>query len=338
MAEAPNTRVSVLVSTYDRPALLRASLQSILAQTYDDYDVLVWNDGGPAIDGTVPELADPRVRYHHNTENQGVMAAVAGGLRKLTGEYIAHMDDDDEWDPRFLAAHVALLDENPSASVSFCDHWVMSEDGTLEDHATVENSRHWGRLALAPGLHEPAYEVAFRGSIPMASAALVRRSALDLQDMPPQLRFAWDLWVSYMAVRGGAGAVYEPRRLARKRRHARQMMSAVAPTANLADLVLIYERMLQEPTFAVDRERLAAKLSDAAANHAIALLRDGDPAAARVASRRGLRVRRTPRAAAAVAAAAMPAALSGALARGASSALARRRRLTRASLLGRGSY
>jgi hypothetical protein len=172
----------------------------------------------------------------------------------------------------------------------------------------------------------------------MASAAVVRRSALDLGDVPREMRFAWDLWVSYLATRAGAGVVYEPRRLSRKRRHARQMMSAVAPTSNLADLVVVCERLWREPTFAVDRAALRSRLADANANLSVALLRDGEPARARSAARRSLQVRRSPRGFAALGAAWLPPALSGAVARLASALVARWRRLTRASLLGRGSY
>lgn len=333
----PQTRVSVLVSTYSRPEFLRLALQSILAQTFTDFDVLVWNDGGVAMD-ELPELADPRVRYHHHSENLGVMHAVAHGMRATQGEYIAHMDDDDEWEPEFLANQTRLLDEHPSAGIAFCDHWIVAEDGAIDERSTEHNSRHWGRLDLRPGLHEPGYEIAFDGTIPMASAAMLRRSALDLDDAPSELRFAWDLWLSYLATRGGHGVVYEPRRLSRKRRHAAQMGSPVASIANLTDLVIAYERIWSEPRFAVDREQLARRLAAASANWSIALLREGDASRASRAARRSVEVRRTPRGIAAVGLTSLPAPASRSIARASSAALSRWRRWTQAAHVGQGSH
>jgi len=331
-------RVSVLVSTYNRPEYLRLALRSILAQSYDDFDVLVWNDGGSEMEGIVPELDDPRVRYHHHPENLGVMQAVAEGVRATHGEYIAHMDDDDEWDPGFLAAQVRLLDENPTASIAFCDHWIIDEDGTIDARSTEHNSRHWGRLELRAGLHEPAYEITLSGTIPMASAAVIRRSDLDIDDVPAAMYFAWDLWVAYLATHNGRGVVFNPGRLSRKRRHAQQMGSAVASIRNLTDLVLAYERMWGEPSFDVDRDALAGRLSAASANWSIALLREGDYDGAAAAARRSIEVRRSARGYAAVAVSSLPPQLSRLVALASSNALARWRRVSQASHVGHGAH
>jgi glycosyltransferase involved in cell wall biosynthesis len=331
-------RVSVLISTYRRHELLRRALQSVLAQTCVDFDVLVWNDGGLEMEGSVPELEDPRVRYHHHPENLGVLQAVGLGLKAVEGEYVAHLDDDDEWSPEFLANQARLLDENPSAAIAFCDHWVMNEDGSINNESTEANSRHWRRTGLRAGLHEPAYELTFNGTIPLASAAMLRRSALALDDIPPELHHAYDIWISYLATRSGAGVVYEPRRLVRERRHAQQIGSPVASTPMLGDLALFYERVWHEPSFAVDRDVLAERLAETKANWAIALLRDGDYKRAREAARRSTEVKRSLRGGAAVGAAALPPRASRLLARSASDGLGRWRRLTQGGIVGQGSY
>jgi glycosyltransferase involved in cell wall biosynthesis len=332
-------RVSVLVSTYRRHHYLRKALQSILAQSYENFDVLVWNDGGiEDMESQVPELADPRVRYHRHPENLGVLHAVQLGMRATAGEYIAHMDDDDEWDPGFLSNQVRLLDENPTAAIAFCDHWVIDDQGGIDERSTEENSRHWGRLALSGGLIEPAYSVTFNGTIPLASAAVIRRSAVDLDDFPEELHHAYDIWISYLATRGGAGVVYEPRRLVRERRHGAQIGSAVASTPMLGDLTLAYERFWAQPTFAVDRELLSRRLASASANWAVALLRDGEFQRAQTAARRSMEIRYSLRGAAALTVASLPPSLSRTLARTTSAALARWRRVTQAALVGQGSH
>ena len=286
----------------------------------------------------MPELGDARVRYHHHPENLGVLHAVAHGMRECAGEYIAHMDDDDEWDPRFLANQVRLLDEHPAATIAFCDHWVIDEDGRIDQSSTEENSRHWGRTGLRPGLHRPAYDIVFGGTIALASTAVIRRSALDLEDFPEELHHAYDIWVSYLATRRGQGVVYEPRRLVRERRHAGQIGSAVASTRMLGDLRLTYERFWTEPGFAVDRTKLAKALAVVSANWSVALLRDGEHERAVGAARRSLEVKPTTRGAAALLVSSLPPSVSRGVARSVSSALARWRRLTQASLVGQGSH
>ena len=316
--------------------MLGFALRSILAQTYEDFDVLVWNDGGVPMVGVVAELSDPRVRYHHHPDNLGVAHAVAAQMQATNGELIAHMDDDDEWEPTFLERQVKLLDTYPTAALAFCDHSILNEDGEHDERSSVENSRRWGRLDLTPGLHEPAFVLAYRGAIPIASAAVFRRAGVDLADFPEALSYAWDRWLCYLITRTGRGIVYEPRRLARKRRHPAQMGRSVATTNNLTDLVIAYERLWDDRSFRVDRVDLARRLSDANANLAVALMRDGERVRAIAAARRSLNVRRSPRGAVALVAAGLPASIGRALAVGASATLARWRQLTQASVIGQG--
>ncbi len=251
---------------------------------------------------------------------------------------VAHMDDDDEWEPTFLANQVALLDRHPDATIAFSDHWVIDGGGAIDEPSTTENSRHWGRLALAPGLHQPAYAIVFNGTIALASAAVIRRSAIDLDDFPPSLHHAYDIWLSYLATRDGQGVVYEPRRLVRERRHGAQIGSAVASTAMLGDITLAYERFWSEPSFAVDRRLLARRLATAAANWSVALLRDGRSEEARRAARRSLRVRASARGGAALMLSSLPATPAGGIARALSTLTARWRRVTQATLVGQGSH
>jgi glycosyltransferase involved in cell wall biosynthesis len=338
MSNGSPARVSVLVSTFRRHEYLRCALQSILAQNYTDFDVLVWNDGGIAMEELVPELGDPRVRYHYHPENLGVLHAVGHGMRATQGEYIAHMDDDDEWSPEFLETLVGLLDANESAGIAFCDHWVIDEQGAIDGPSTDSNSRHWGRLDLQAGLHEPAYSITFNGTIPLASCALIRRAALDLADFPAELHHAYDIWISYLATRHGNGVVFEPRRLARERRHAGQIGSAVASTRMLGDLTLTYERLWAEPTFDLDRCVLARSLARASANWAVALLRDAEFNRARKAAWRSMKVKPSVRGTAAVAITSLPRFISQLLAHTVSAILLRWRRLSQASLVGQGSH
>lgn len=103
-------RVSVIIPLYNKAPLVLRALRSIAAQTLDDFEVIVVDDGstddGPE---TVELFSDSRVRLVRQ-ENAGPGAARNRGLREARGEMVAFLDADDEWLPNYLAESVRLLE------------------------------------------------------------------------------------------------------------------------------------------------------------------------------------------------------------------------------------
>lgn len=100
--------VSIVIPTFRRPELLKQrALRSALAQQYLNLEVVVVLDGPDPETVAALHEVDPRVRIVELREKQGVSAARNAGVRHSTGEYIALLDDDDEWRPGKLAAQVA---------------------------------------------------------------------------------------------------------------------------------------------------------------------------------------------------------------------------------------
>lgn len=117
-ASLPRARVAVVMRTQDRLPLLGRALDDVLAQTFTDWHLVVVNDGGGAagVDALVSERAEPfggRVTVLHNDTSRGMEAASNQGLRSTDSDLVAVHDDDDTWDPSFLARCVAYLDEHP---------------------------------------------------------------------------------------------------------------------------------------------------------------------------------------------------------------------------------
>lgn len=106
--------ITVVIPLYNKDNTIARALDSVLAQTYQDFEVVVVDDGSTDDGGAIVEqYADPRIRLIRQA-NAGVSAARNHGIAEAKGEYVAFLDADDEWMPEFLAEIVALQQEFPN--------------------------------------------------------------------------------------------------------------------------------------------------------------------------------------------------------------------------------
>lgn len=117
--------VSVIVPLYNKAATVARTLDSILAQTFTDFEVIVVDDGskdsGPQI---VEACDDPRVRLVRQ-ENAGPGAARNNGADLAAGTYVTFLDADDEWCPKFLERAVGVLDGKCAAALYSANFYVQ---------------------------------------------------------------------------------------------------------------------------------------------------------------------------------------------------------------------
>jgi glycosyltransferase involved in cell wall biosynthesis len=102
--------VSIVIATYKRAGLVLRAIQSVLQQTYQNYEIIVVDDCSP--DNTrdaVLMCPDPRVRYLRHETNKGLPAGRNTGIDAARGVYIAFLDDDDEWRPEKLEREYAAI-------------------------------------------------------------------------------------------------------------------------------------------------------------------------------------------------------------------------------------
>jgi glycosyltransferase involved in cell wall biosynthesis len=117
-------RISVIIPTYNRKAFVLEAVDSVLAQTYGDYELIVVDDG--SVDGTAEALRHygGQLRYFYQA-NQGVSMARNRGLALANGEFITFLDSDDLWLPEKLQTQVAFMDEHPEARICYTDEiWI----------------------------------------------------------------------------------------------------------------------------------------------------------------------------------------------------------------------
>jgi|HubBroStandDraft_6_1064221.scaffolds.fasta_scaffold04285_9 glycosyltransferase involved in cell wall biosynthesis len=118
MSDARDPRVSIVIAVYNGAPTIERALASVFAQTYTDYEVIVVNDG--STDDTAAVLARFGDRIRVITQsNRGLSAARNAGVRASTGEYVAFLDDDDEWMPEKLAHCVPVLDADRDCALVY---------------------------------------------------------------------------------------------------------------------------------------------------------------------------------------------------------------------------
>ena len=114
-------RVSVVIPTHRRPILLEAAIRSVLAQSYQDFDIVVVDDAsGDRTEEVVRGIGDPRILYIAHQMNWRVAAARNTGVLNSSAPLIAFLDDDDEWLPTKLQQQIELLDKcGPTTGVVY---------------------------------------------------------------------------------------------------------------------------------------------------------------------------------------------------------------------------
>ena len=136
-------RVSVIIPTRNRATLLPRAVRSVLAQTCADFELIIVDDHStdetPAVIGA---FRDRRIRSLRHERNIGQSGAFNSGTACARGEYVAFLDDDDEWLPDKLAAQVAVLDAAPRR-VGLVYGWrdVMSETSNRPIRTVRETMR-----------------------------------------------------------------------------------------------------------------------------------------------------------------------------------------------------
>lgn len=116
-------RVTIVTRTKNRPIFLARALDDIFGQTFQDFELVIVNDGGePAdVDRLTSQRSDAereRITTLHHSESVGMEAASNAGIKAGSGEFIVIHDDDDFWAPNFLESTVAYLDDREHAAES----------------------------------------------------------------------------------------------------------------------------------------------------------------------------------------------------------------------------
>ena len=136
-------KVSVLIPTFNRQQYIVGAIQSVLAQNFDDMEIIVVDDGSTDHTEEVLQPYLPHIRYIR-TENQGPARARNVGMQAAQGDYIAYLDSDDLYYPFKISIQAQILDARPDIGMIYSEFSAFSEDGFWEEfhlqryHASVD--------------------------------------------------------------------------------------------------------------------------------------------------------------------------------------------------------
>jgi len=181
-------KVSIVIPTYNRETYIAKALDSVMQQTYTQFEVVVIDDGSTDNTADLVKGYGEKVRYFYQ-DNQGIAGARNAGIRKCTGELIAFLDSDDYWIPEKLRRQISLFHEHPEYGMVASCCASIRLDGSYR-----EKNR--------PGTSGWVLEDLFKKNFIRTSSALITRRCLDkvgLFDESLKECEEYDLWLRIAA-------------------------------------------------------------------------------------------------------------------------------------------
>jgi glycosyltransferase involved in cell wall biosynthesis len=192
----PAPAVSIVVPAYNSAPFIAGTLNSVFAQTFTDYEVLVVNDGSPDTPAFEAAIAPYRDRIVYLVQgNSGPSGARNLAIREARGEFIALLDSDDEWLPQYLEEQVARMRAEPSLALLYSDGVIVG--GALDGRRLMEVTPSHPQVTVERLIAEECTV--------LTSCTVARRQALvDAGLFPEQFRRSEDahLWLR-VALHGG---------------------------------------------------------------------------------------------------------------------------------------
>jgi glycosyltransferase involved in cell wall biosynthesis len=231
-------RISIIIPAYQAATYIAATLDSVLAQTFTDYEIIVVNDGSPDTRELEAVLEPYRGRLRYiSQENHGPAGARNTGISVARGEYIALLDADDLWAPNHLEAQLAVLQGDPSIDMVYADARIFG--GVPEEGHTV--------MEFCPSDGEVSFEalVTRRCTVHICVSVVRRQALLDTGPFDTAFRGTEDLDMWLRIARRGGRIVYQRRVLGSYRRRPGSL--SADPARLIEGLVAVLDKAARDP-------------------------------------------------------------------------------------------
>lgn len=219
--------VSIVIPAYNVAQFIGETLASVFAQTFDDYEVIVINDGSPDTPQLEAVLASWMNRINYlKQENRGLSGARNTGVLAARGALIALLDSDDAWEADYLATQIELMRRDEAIDVLYCDAHIFGE-GVPANLKFTDGS---------PSAGEVSFESLVRQRCNVMVSVMARRATLvDAGLFDESLRSSEDFDMWLRIAKAGGRIAYHRQPLVRYRRR---------PGSLSADPVWMYQHIL----------------------------------------------------------------------------------------------
>lgn len=186
-------KVSIIIPVYNKGQYISSTLDSVLQQKYQDYEVIIVNDGSK--DDSLEIINDYAAKFEHiriiNIPNGGVSNARNTGIRYANGEWIQFLDGDDKIDSEYLLKGMKLV-ENREVDILFTNFQMVDENGGIRKTVNSLRTGMYDQNGLCKAFIEQQYKNGFFGYI---SNKLIRRSLIEKANanFPTSINLAEDL-------------------------------------------------------------------------------------------------------------------------------------------------
>jgi len=235
-----NSKVTIIMPVLNGERYIGEALTSIAAQTYQDFELIVVDDG--STDRT-PERIESfqdrlNITYIKHPQKQGIARSVNDGLRRASGDFIAFLDHDDCWLPDFLETQVRYLQSHPDVAMTHSDYQITDS----QSHVVCDSVARWRGKVCPSGYVFPQL---FQDSFIVGNSVLIRKECFDrLGGFNEQLPFGdYHLWMR-IARHDKIGFVARP--LTQYRQHGAQTIRSVSTRPEDCAAAQVISKILEE--------------------------------------------------------------------------------------------
>ena len=178
--------VSVIIPVYNGSNFLREAINSVVSQTYSNFEIIVVDDGSTDDSWKIIQSYGNKIRGIHK-DNGGVASALNCGIRTMNGSYFAWLSHDDLWLPDKIEKQIRFFEENPECQISYTDYYVIDLEGIIT-----------GTVVTPWYPRQRAKRELFQGGFINGSSIMIKKTCFDSVGLfSENLRYTQDteMWI-----------------------------------------------------------------------------------------------------------------------------------------------
>lgn len=270
-----NPKVSVIIPCYNGEKFIREAVESVLDQTYQNFEIIIVDDGSTDNSKATIELylTDGRIKFIQHGRNRGIPAARNTGIKASTGHFIAFLDQDDIWYPEKLEKSLCAFDKGAeSLGVVFSDVNIEERDGSV----TRRTHRKYDSVKLG---RKGFIRTLFMGNFIPTSSVVTRKICFNKLGLLDERLYGGDDFDFWLRVAGTFDFRYLSEVLLKIRRHSDNASSKAVYTMIDQSMSIIVPKAIQRYPFLASLK--GRKTSSLYYSFGAYLIRDGEAAKAR---------------------------------------------------------